>query len=58
LTVAIAAPPLSQTKGRGRGRRNSDNDVGVARYVQVHINVSSLSIGKRLWALEAAESIV
>jgi hypothetical protein len=28
LTVAIAAPPLSQTKGRGRGRRNSESDVG------------------------------
>jgi hypothetical protein len=28
LMVAIAAPPLSQTKGRGHGRRNSDSDVG------------------------------
>jgi hypothetical protein len=26
--VAIAAPPLSRTKGRGHGRRNSDSDVG------------------------------
>jgi hypothetical protein len=25
LIVAIAAPPLSQTKGRGHGRRNSDS---------------------------------
>jgi hypothetical protein len=27
LIVAIAAPPLSRTKGRGHGRRNSDSDV-------------------------------
>jgi hypothetical protein len=28
LTVAIAAPLLSQIKGRGHGRRNNDSDVG------------------------------
>jgi hypothetical protein len=42
LTITIAPPPLSQTKGRG----------------QVLINVSSLSMGKRLLALEASESVV
>jgi hypothetical protein len=28
LTVAIAAPPLSQTKGHGHGRRNRESEVG------------------------------
>jgi hypothetical protein len=28
--IAIAAPPLSQTKGCGRGSRNSDSDVGAS----------------------------
>jgi hypothetical protein len=28
LTVAIAAPPLSQTKGCGRGRRNIESEIG------------------------------
>jgi hypothetical protein len=26
--VAIAAPPISQTKGHGRGKRNLESEVG------------------------------
>jgi hypothetical protein len=52
LTVAIVAPPLSQTKGHGRGRRNIESEV------QVRISINSLSMGKRLSALTTTEYVV
>jgi hypothetical protein len=58
LMVAIAAPPLSQTKGVVMAGETVTVMWGVARYVQVRINVNSLSMGKRSTALKAAKSMV